>query len=301
MNGPVTAYALESVASGVHHGDCLDVLTTFPNSCIDLIVTSPPYADQRATTYGGVKPDDYVDWFLPRSEQFLRVLKTSGSFVLNIKEKAINGERHTYVLELILALRKQGWLWTEEYVWHKRNCFPGKWPNRFRDAWERCLHFTKARQFKMNQEAVMVPMGDWAQTRLKSLGKNDSVRYDSQVGNAFAKNIANWKGRDMAYPTNVLHLATECGNKGHSAAFPTALPQWFVRLFTNEGDMVLDPFVGSGTTIDAAVELGRRVVGIDTSAEFVAMCQEKVAPAQRMLLEERKTYVVARRHKTVRR
>ena len=68
-----------------------------------------------------------------RSEQFLRVLKPTGSFVLNIKEKAENGERHVYVLELILALRKQGWLWTEEYIWHKRNCHPGKWPNRFRD------------------------------------------------------------------------------------------------------------------------------------------------------------------------
>jgi DNA modification methylase len=242
-----------------------------------------------------------VDWFLPRSEQFLRVLNESGSFVLNIKEKAIDGERHTYVLELILAMRKQGWLWTEEYVWHKRNCFPGKWPNRFRDAWERCLHFTKSRKFKMNQEAVMVPMGDWADSRLRSLGKNDVVRYDSQVGNAFAKNIANWRGRDKAYPTNVLHLATECGNKGHSAAFPLALPQWFIKLFSSEGDLVLDPFVGSGTTIEAAVELNRRVVGIDTSADFVAMCQEKVAPAQMMLLQERRPYGTAGRRKSVRR
>ena len=60
------------------------------------------------------------------------------------------------------------------------------------------MHFTKARQFKMNQDQVMVPMGDWAQTRLKSLGKNDVVRHDSQVGNAFGKNIANWQGRTMA-------------------------------------------------------------------------------------------------------
>jgi site-specific DNA-methyltransferase (adenine-specific) len=290
MNGPEFRYALNGLASGVHQGDCLDVLTGFPDRCVDLIVTSPPYADQRASTYGGVKPDQYVEWFLPRAQQFFRVLGDRGSFVLNIKEKAINGERHTYVLELILALRQQGWLWTEEYIWHKKNCFPGKWPNRFRDAWERCLHFTKARQFKMNQEAVMVPMGDWAETRLRSLGKNDVVRYDSQVGNAFAKNIANWQGRSMAYPTNVLHMATECGNKSHSAAFPRGLPAWFINLFTSAGDMVLDPFVGSGTTIDAAVELGRRVVGIDTSANFVEMCRAKVAPAQMTLLQEPLAY-----------
>ncbi len=301
MNGPTPAYALSPVPSAVHHGDCGDVLKAYPDECIDLIVTSPPYADQRSTTYGGIHPDRYVEWFLPRSAEFLRVLKPTGSFVLNIKEKAVDGERHTYVLELILALRKQGWLWTEEYVWHKRNCYPGKWPNRFRDAWERCLHFTKKRQFKMNQEAVMVPMGDWAQSRLKSLGKNDVVRYDSQVGNAFGKNIANWQGRDKAYPTNVLHLATECGNKRHSAAFPASLPRWFIELFSDSGDVVLDPFVGSGTTIDAAMELGRSVIGIDTSDEFAAACRTKIAPLQGKLLEERKIYDAPVKGKKLRR
>jgi len=278
------SYVAPSIPSAVHLGDCLDVLNDYSDQCIDLIITSPPYADQRSNTYGGIKPDDYVSWFLPRADQFRRVLKPTGSFVLNIKEKAVNGERHTYVLELILALRKQGWLWTEEYIWHKKNCYPGKWPNRFRDAWERCLHFTRQRQFKMNQDAVRVPMGDWAQTRLKSLGKNDVVRYESQVGNAFAKNIANWQGRTLAYPTNVLHLATETGNKNHSAAYPLALPQWFIKLFTDEGDIVLDPFAGSGTTLQAAMEAGRNAIGIDIEPEFVALCQEKLTPIQSYLL-----------------
>ena len=110
MNAPMPTYALPDLLSAVHLGDCLDQLAPYPDESFDLIVTSPPYADQRAATYGGVHPDRYVEWFLPRSAQFLRVLKPSGSFVLNIKEKAINGERHTYVLELILALRRQGWL-----------------------------------------------------------------------------------------------------------------------------------------------------------------------------------------------
>jgi len=274
-----------TLSNTIHLGDCLDILRGYPDQCIDLIVTSPPYADQRVSTYGGIKPDDYVAWFLPRAEQFFRVLKPDGSFVLNIKEKAVNGERHTYVLELILALRKQGWLWTEEYIWHKKNCYPGKWPNRFRDAWERCLHFTRNRQFKMNQEAVMVPMGDWASTRLKSLGKNDVVRYESQVGNAFAKNIANWKERKMAYPSNVLHLATETGNKRHSAAYPLALPQWFIKLLTDPGDVVLDPFAGSGTTLQAALELDRTAIGIDISPEFVEMCRNILTPTQGKLLK----------------
>ena len=281
------------VTSEVRQGDCLDVLHTQDSASIDLIFTSPPYADRRQQTYGGIKPENYVEWFLPRSAQLLRVLKPSGSFVLNIKEKAENGERHTYVLELILALRKQGWLWTEEYLWHKKNCYPGKWPNRFRDSWERLLHFTKARKFKMNQEAVMVPMGDWAGARLKSLGKNDVVRFDSQVGSGFGKNIANWSQRSMAYPTNVLHLATECGNKSHSAAFPKALPEWFIKLFTDEGDCVLDPFAGSGTTLETAKSLGRNSIGIEILAEYCDISRERLQESpQYILMEGRKKYKV---------
>jgi len=268
-----------AVRGGVVTGDCLQVLRSLPAARVDLIVTSPPYADQRASTYGGVAADDYVEWFMPRAEQFARVLKPTGSLVINIKEKVVDGERHTYVLELILALRRQGWLWTEEYVWHKRNCFPGKWPNRFRDAWERCLHFTREKRFKMNQDAVMVPTGDWARTRLKTLGANDVIRHDSRVGNAFGKNIANWQGRDRAYPTNVLHLATECGNKGHSAAFPQALPRWFIELFTDPGDTVLDPFAGSGTTLAAALALGRNALGVELSPAYAQRCRETLASA----------------------
>jgi DNA modification methylase len=112
-------------------GDCLNVLQDIPSNSVNLIVTSPPYADNRKSTYGGVSPDKYVEWFLPISAELKRVLKDDGSFVLNIKEKVVDGERHTYVLELIIAMKRQGWLWTEEYMWHKRNSTPGKWSNRF--------------------------------------------------------------------------------------------------------------------------------------------------------------------------
>lgn len=267
-------------------GDCVEILREYPPDFFDLIVTSPPYADSRARTYGGIKPSHYVDWFLLRAKEFLRVLKPSGTFVLNIKEKVVGGERHTYVIELILGMRKQGWLWTEEFIWHKKNCHPGKWPNRFRDAWERCLQFNKSPKFKMNQDAVMVPMGKWAETRLKSLGKNDVIRFDSQVGSGFGKNIANWLNREKAYPSNVLHFATECGNKGHSAAFPKALPQWFIKLFTDEGDWVLDPFVGSGTTCEAARELHRNSVGIDIMPEYYAMATKGNEGSDLRLFEE---------------
>ncbi len=265
-------------------GNCEDVLKKFPDNSIDLIFTSPPYADQRKNTYGGIDPDDYVDWFLPKTEQFLRVLKPTGTFILNIKERVVNGERHTYVIELILKMKEQGWLWTEEFMWHKKNSYPGKWPNRFRDSWERLLQFNKQRKFNMYQEAVMVPVGDWAQDRLANLSETDRIRDESKVGSGFGKKISNWVGRDMVYPNNVIHMATECGNKNHSAAFPIDLPNWFIRLFTEKGDTVLDPFVGSGTTAVAAIELGRNYVGIDINEKFFQLSQERTSGTQMQLI-----------------
>lgn len=264
---------------------------------VDLIVTSPPYADQRKRTYGGIPPDDYVEWFLPISQELQRVLSPEGSFILNIKERVVNGERHTYVLELIQALRAQGWRWTEEYIWHKKNCYPGRWPNRFRDAWERCLHFTRQKHFKMFQDEVRVPTGDWAKSRLRNLSTTDRRRDESRVGSGFGKKIENWVGRDLAYPTNVLHLATECGNRNHSAAFPRALPEWFIRLFTEPGDLILDPFVGSGTSMLAALELSRSGIGIDINADYIAQAREAMDELngcrQLRLLEESPPYASA--------
>lgn len=263
-----------AIITELYCGDSKEQLKRIPNDSVDLIVTSPPYADQRKNTYGGIQHDQYVDWFLPISEQLLRVLKPTGTFVLNIKEKVVAGERSTYVIELILEMRKQGWLWTEEFIWHKKNCYPGKWPNRFRDAWERLLQFNKNRRFNMYQAEVMVPVGEWATARLKNLSATDKIRDTSKVGSGFGKNISNWLEREKAYPTNVLHLATECGNKKHSAAFPEELPAWFIKLFTKENDTVLDPFMGSGTTLMVANRMRRNAIGIEIIPEYCAMVKK---------------------------
>lgn len=256
------------VRADVILGDCLDTLKSIPSNSVDLVVTSPPYADQRQSTYGGINPDKYVEWFLPITKELLRVLNVKGTFILNIKEKVVDSERHTYVMELIIEMRKQGWLWTEEFIWHKKNCFPGKWPNRFRDSWERLLQFNRQKDFNMYQDAVRVPMGDWARTRLKNLSETDKHRDNSKVGSGFGKNVSNWVGRVLAYPTNVLTMATESSNKSHSAVFPKELPSWFIKLFTKPGDVVLDPFLGSGTTSIAAFQLDRNSIGIEIQEEY---------------------------------
>jgi DNA modification methylase len=282
----MTMKTMPAIETRIVQGDCLEILDTFPDDSFDLIITSPPYADRRARSYGGIHPDDYVGWFVPRAAAFLRVLKPTGTFILNIKEQVVDGERHTYVLELILALREQGWLWTEEFVWHKKNCYPGKWPNRFRDSWERLLQFNKAKKFHMYQEAVMVPVGGWARKRLENLSETDKIRDTSKVGSGFGKNVSKWVGRDMVYPTNVLHLATECSNRNHSAAFPRELPAWFIKLFTREGDRVLDPFVGSGTVCVVAQQMGRHSVGIDIRPEYCEMAREQVRTVQHSWLQQ---------------
>ena len=273
------------IRTDIYLGDSKEQLELIPDSSVDLIITSPPYADQRKNTYGGIRHDQYVEWFLPISHQLLRVLKPSGTFILNIKEKVVDGERSTYVMELIIEMRKQGWLWTEEFIWHKKNCYPGKWPNRFRDAWERLLQFNKTRKFKMYQEEVMVPMGNWANSRLKNLSETDRTRDNSKVGSGFGKNISNWLNRDKAYPTNVLHLATECSNKNHSAAFPEELPEWFIKLFTQENDTVLDPFMGSGTSLFVASRMKRNSIGIEIVKEHFDTVKNQLTPTELHLLD----------------
>ena len=281
-------------------GDCRKELKKLKDNSVDLIFTSPPYADSRLHTYGGVRPDKYVGWFLPISEELQRVLRPTGTFVLNINEKVVNGERHTYVIELILEMRKQGWLWTEEFIWHKKNSYPGKWPNRFRDSWERLLQFNKDRQFHMYQEEVMVPMGDWAERCLKNLSETDKVRDPSRVGSGFGKRIANWIGREKAYPANVLHMATETKNRNHSTVFPEDLPEWFIKLFTKKGDWVLDPFMGSGTTVFVAQRMERNAVGIEILPEYFKVAQSSVKPAVEMrptqmaLMEGKRKYETAK-------
>ncbi len=257
-------------------GDCREILKTLPDDCVDLIVTSPPYADKRNHSYGGIHPDHYFAWFIPIALELKRVLKPRGSFILNIKEHANDGERGIYVLEMVLTLKKLGWRWTEEYIWHKKNSFPGKWPNRFRDSWERCYHFTKQKNFKMYQKAVMVPIGKWAEKRLNNPIKSDFIRLESNSESGLGRKVQNWVGRKKVYPTNVLHLPTVVTNVNHSAAFPPDLPEWFIKLLTKKGDVVLDPFLGSGTTALVAKSLARKYIGIEIKSQYVRLAEKRL-------------------------
>jgi len=261
-------------------GDCaIAMVDTVADDSVDLIVTSPPYADRRVATYGGIKAELYNEWFLERSIEFMRVLKPTGTFILNIRGHCENGERHTYVLELIIALRKQGWLWTEEFIWYKPNANPGKWPNRFKNAWERCLQFNLQRDFKMFQDAVRIRPGKAMQRALANMhrkGVKSTPRIESSTGSGFGKDHYKCANRKLVYPDNVLMIPVETSKRNHSAPFPEELPEWFIKLFTEEGDTVLDPFMGSGTTVVVASSMQRHAIGIEIIEKHYDSVQEEI-------------------------
>lgn len=289
----------------IFKGNCLSILSDdkkVKNNSINLIVTSPPYAHQRNYEYGGIHPKKYVEWFLPIADQLYQVLKQNGSLILNIKENVKNCERQSYVLELVLELKKRGWLWIEEYCWYKKNSYPGKWRHRFRDSWERCFHFAKSRNFSMYQDAVKVPIGDWAQKRFRSLSESDFKRTISGTNSHFGRKVSNWLNRKKVYPhnvlvfesehycepSNVIELPTECQNKNHSAVYPIELPTWFIKLFTKKNDHILDPFLGSGTTAVASLLMERSFIGIEEDENYVKLARSNIRSAEILLRNKRK-------------
>lgn len=257
-------------------GDSREVLKRFPNGYFNLIVTSPPYADARVNHYDSIKPDQYVDFIVSFHSEFWRVLAADGSFVLNVKDKVVNGIRHRFVWETIMSLADLGWLCIDDFIWAKPNAMPGYWRTRLRDEWEYCFHMTKNRDFAMYQAAVRKRIGSWAEVRLKSLNGKSNARHNSENLSGFGRDLRNWKEKDWVLPGNAIHLPLVGKNYGHPAAFPVGLPDFFIRLFTKPGDTVLDPFAGSGTTGIAAEALGRSVALIDNKREYVEIMWDRL-------------------------
>jgi len=262
--------------NSIVEGDSLELMRCLPDESIDLIITSPPYADRRKNTYDGAPADGYSDWFLPFSAEMNRVLKPSGSFVLNIGDIAVNGEKHPYVYKLVLDLKEQGWKWIDTYIWTKSNPYPGKWRNRFKNGFEYIYHFAKTRDITWNPDSVREPAKESTKKRVEKLYKNDRDRRTSATGSGFGVTMEHFKDIKTSLPSNVLHMANVATNTGHSAPFPEKLPDFFIKVFSNEGDLVLDPFVGSGTTAVAAKKNCRNFVGMDKEGKFVELSRSNL-------------------------
>lgn len=251
----------------VIHGDSREELKAYEGQ-VDLIVTSPPYADARRKHYDSIHPDKFAEWFLTFHEPLYNALKPQGSLVINIKDKVVNGVRHRYVWHMIEALCEHGWYAIEDYVWHKTNPMPGSWPTHLRDGWEYCFHLSKSQRPYFNADAVRKPIGNWVESRLKNLGENDLSRHNSVNDSGFGRDISKWVGKETVLPSNVLSLAVVGKNKGHPAVFPVELPSFFIKLLSPENGLIVDPFAGSGTTGIAALQIGRSCILIDNNQQY---------------------------------
>ncbi len=260
-------------------GDARDVLQKYPDGYFNLIITSPPYADSRKNHYDSVRPQDYPSFFLTFHSELWRVLAPDGSFILNIKDKVVDGVRNRYVWRTVQSLEESGWRSVDDYLWIKPNAMPGHWPNRLRDEWEYCFHFTKQKKFKMFQSSVKKPVGSWADKRLENLNGKSAERHNSENNSGFGRDLRKWIDKKSVLPGNTLSIPLVGKNMGHPAAFPVGLPEFFIKLFTEKGDTVLDPFAGSGSTGVSAAALSRHAVLIDSKEEYIDTAIERMRKA----------------------
>jgi len=264
-----------------HLGDCMKLARELPDNSIDLVVTSPPYAD--TVSYGdnvSVKgPEHYVDWFLPLFKEARRFLKDTGSFILNINDKADNGERSIYVYDLVTRIVKEtGLKLFDRYIWFKKATLPMTGDRRLNDRIEYIFHFVKdPKKFKCNMDDVRVPYNPSSLNRFKSKvhGNNIVLKDGTIVLSNRGSSKPHPKG---AKPITVFRFDTCSALRGtkHPAPFHPQLPTWFIKWLTNEGDMVLDPFMGGGTVAEVAVKMKRNYMGFDVNPTYIKMTEERL-------------------------
>lgn len=232
-------------------GDALELMSNgIEDNSVDLIITSPPYAERRKKVYGGVPEEQYVEWFKPIGKEIYRILKPTGSFFLNIKPHTEEGERSLYVFELVLSLKNDcGFKFIDEFCWTK-NAFPGGLKGRFKNGFEPIYHFTKRSPelITFNPLACGTPIKE---ETLARANRKQCGLPENGSGMAALKS-ENLKKIKIARPSNVIHVNNVSNQfsskKFHSATFPLKLVEFFIKSFSNEGDLILDPFAGRGTT-----------------------------------------------------
>lgn len=262
---------MTGLTKSVIFGDCEHQLSGIKSDSVDVILTSPPYAEQRKGAYDGVHPDKFIEWFLPIAREIKRVMKPTGSFFLNINPHIKDGEVHLYVYELIIALRRElGFTFVDELVWVKQG-FPGNYQGRFKNAWEPIFHFTKANPSTITFNPLACGTPVKPESFKRYFRKNSKNPPPSGSGMAQVKMDRIIKDT-MARPSNVLQVGV--GNnqytyqKNHPATFPEKFAEFFILSYSNPGDVIMDPFAGSGTTGRVAWQHGRSFILIEKKKEY---------------------------------
>lgn len=263
---------------GVICADCRDagaVERLLGGRKVNLAITSPPYAAQReydaSSGFTPIQPDYYVRWYKNVAAVIADILAPDGSYFLNIKAHAEGGERNLYVMDLVLAHKRQwGWRFRDEFIW-KHSGFPGEYRYRHRNQFEPIYHFSKEHHIKHRPLAVGVESdmirdngGGKRAGGGRMVATNQEHDPDAGVSLPFKSGIAQ--------VGNVLEIAVNAESTGHVAAFPRQLPEFFIKAFTDPGDVVFDPFLGSGTTMVAAMALGRSCFGVELSPRYCDVC-----------------------------
>lgn len=263
--------------AGAHRlicGDCREPETwgrLLDGATVNGVFTSPPYAEQRKAQYGGVPTAEYVDWWDAVQGNVKAHLAADGSFFVNIKPHCEDGERVLYVFDLVLAMqRRWGWRFVDELCWTHPGV-PGAWPNRFKNSFEPIYQFAISENIRFRPDDVKHTSDD-----VFSYSASNP-KAQSQSGLLSRSGVEGFTG--MARPGNVINASTGGGvtDDTHAAAFPVALPDFFIRAYSDAGDVWLDPFLGSGTTIVAAHQNKRVGMGIEQLPKYVAVCCERLA------------------------
>jgi DNA modification methylase len=272
-------------------GDCRkreDVVRLLDGRKANLVVTSPPYATQReydpSSGFQPVPPDEYIGWYQAVADNIAAVLTADGSYFLNIKEHAEDGQRHLYVKKLTIAhVERWGWRFVDEFCWRKTdNGVPGGWPNRFKNAWEPVLHFCRQAEIKFRPfdvGHVSEDCFDYSANNPKSTSGSGLLGTGARGAAAGRLDADDSEGRfkGIARPSNVIEAKTESTQGSHSAPFPRALVEFFVKAFSDSGDVVFEPFTGSGTTLAAAQVHGRVGYGIEISPAYCDVILRRMA------------------------
>lgn len=260
----------------IYQGDSLDLLKQLSNNSVDLVITSPPYSTLKIYIDNpGILADDYVEWFLPYCNEICRVIKPTGSFILNINDKVESGFRHPYVFDLISEIHKRTDLKLfERLFWNKLKSLPNK--SRFGDRVEYLFWFAKEKGFKFNIDEMRTPYAEKSIQRMKNpLKKRFARTEENQKSDDYKEWSPNPKG---ALPTTLVNISSESKRiaDNHVAVYPVELVDYFIKGSTEEGDLVLDPFMGTGTTAVSAKKLNRNFIGFEKQQEYIEVANKRI-------------------------
>jgi len=257
--------------------DCLAVLQRLPENSVDLVITSPPYDGQ--SKYGdGEKYERawFRGFFLDVTKEVKRVLRPHGSFVLNYRSRRHGGERGTLQYELVFWLREQGYVFCEDFVWGKPSPPPGRFKRFLKDAVEYCFQFAKTPNWQFFPEHCLRPARwDVRDRERRTRLAHNYLRVNEPSGQGRKRVQA---GPDWGRPSTLLTFEPEFGPNPsqHPCRFPVELPTFFINLLTEPGQLIVDPFGGTGTTALAAEQLGRRWLVAEINPEYAAIVPQRL-------------------------